>query len=145
MRRPLFTTTVGRVDLNVRPVTFLAGILLAVSTAFTWLDAPGASSSAFKVPFDFLFDAHTTSTGFKLGVALLLLGIGGSVLSALPTASPLRRSCGLAAMAASIAFAAQLGVLVHDAGGTVGDFFGDLGAGPYLAFVGGFFLAVEHR
>jgi hypothetical protein len=144
VRRPLFTTTVGRVELNVRPITVLAGILVAVSTAFTWIDAPARSSSAFKVPFDFLFDAHTTSNGFKLGVALLLLGIGGAVLSALPTASPLRRTCGLATMAAAITFASQLGVLVHDAGGTVGDFFGYLGPGAYLAFVGGFFLAVEH-
>ena len=135
----MFDVRFGGIGLTIRPLPILGGGAVAVSTAFDWLPR----ASAYDIPFVFLFDRTPDPGGFKLGVAILLVGIAGVLLSILPGTSPLRRLCGVAVLAAIAAFCIQVGLLVDDQAGGVGDFFDLIEAGVYVALAGGFLLATQ--
>jgi hypothetical protein len=139
----VFDVRFGGIGLTIRPLPILGGVAIAVSTALAWLSSTAGSDNAYDIPFVFLFDRTPDPGGFKLGVALLLVGIAGAVLSVLPGTGPLRRACGLAALAAVIAFGIQWGLRIHDAGGTVSDFFDTIKAGVYVCLVGAFVLSTQ--
>ena len=133
----------GGIGLTIRLLPILGGVAIAVSTALTWLSTVASTDNAYDLPFVFLFDRTPDPGGFKLGVALLLVGIAGAVLSLLPGTGPVRRACGVAALAAVIAFAIQWGLRINDAGGSVSDFFDTIKAGVYVCLVGAFVLATQ--
>jgi hypothetical protein len=142
-RKGVFDVRFGGIGLTIRPLPILAGVAIAVSTGLSWLASATGDDTAFDIPFVFLFDRTPDPGGFKLGLALLLVGIAGAVLSFLPGTGPLRRACGVAALAAVIAFGIQWGLRVNDAGGSVSDFFDTVEAGAYVCLVGAFLLSTQ--
>ena len=128
-----------------KPFPVAGGIATVVAASLAWLDLGVRSPSAYDIPFQFLFDRKDLgATGFTLGAFLLLLGIAGAVLSLVPGLAQLRRMIGTAILAAAAAYCVQVGLLVHDGAGSVGDFFDALGAGVYVAGAGGFALAASY-
>lgn len=120
------------------------GIAVALSGVFAWLDPPSRilrSQSAWEIPVDFLVDPHYVDhSGLRIGAVLVGLGVVGAFLGFFPAGNGIRRLFGLAAVAVAVVFAAQLlRLTLRD--DSVAELFGSLGAGVYVAFFGGLFVA----
>jgi hypothetical protein len=140
VRRSRSRLTVQVYGRTIHLLPIVGAVLVFVATALAWVSGFG-SQNAYDTPFGLVgFLIHPASpvgtSTFKIGVLLDLIagvGIGLTVLSL-----AVRRLVGLAAMLLPVLYAVQLHRLLdHD---HVGDFFGHLGAGPYVAFVGGLLM-----
>ncbi|MDP9340805.1 MAG: zinc-ribbon domain-containing protein [Actinomycetota bacterium] len=132
-----FPATTGK-RTSARPVAVLGAIAAAAGAFLPWIRFD-FHFTAFKVPLAFLFQGEAGSTAANAGIALVVVAALGLVLSFFPAASPARRFLGLVALAVPVAFVAQLLRFDHV---TVGSLFSNLGAGAYVAALGGLLLAL---
>jgi hypothetical protein len=132
-----FPATTGK-RTSARPVAVLGAVGAAAGAFLPWIKFD-FHVTAFKVPLAFLFQGETGSTAANAGIVLVVVAALGLVLSFFPTASLARRFLGLVALAVPVAFVAQLLRFDHV---TVGTLFSNLGAGAYVAALGGLLLAL---
>src|SRR5205807_5891826 len=127
---------------KIRVIPLIGAVAVAVASALPWVSSiqGSASENGFKVPFKFLFDFKSQSGGgFKVGIALILLGVIGGLLTFVPVSGIIRRLLGVGAIAIGGAYIAQLVKLVHDLGGGI-SVTRVLGFGVYVAIGGGVLL-----
>jgi len=120
-----------------RIVAGLGAIVTVVSIFLNWADVSGgAPAKGTDVPFDFLWDKHTTSSDPSLLVPLLIAAvlIGLGVL--LPTARLAGIIGGVLAIAVVAVYCVQVQGVIDDRGLGISltDF---ISTGVYVAFVGG--------
>ena len=121
-----------------RIVAGLGAIVTVVSIFLNWAHVSGGQLTAkgSDVPFDFLWDKHTTSSDpslvLPLLVAALLIGLG--VL--LPTARLAGIIGGVLVIAVAVVYCIQAQGLIDD-GGTNLSLTDFISTGVYVAFVGG--------
>jgi hypothetical protein len=116
--------------LEPSPIGFIGGVLAIISCFLAW----GGYSDSFDVPLQFLWDKDATG-GVKLGIPLVSVAAAVALLS-LSAIEPfvfLRRLGGVALLGATALFVVQLGRRI----GWDNLSAGNIGAGPYLAGVGG--------
>lgn len=138
-RAPGVHAAVAKPPLPFRPIA-LAGALGLVISAFLPWTAGAASVNSLDVPLEFLWDLAPSDGPLKLGFAVLAIGLLGGGLSLIPRTAWLRRLLGSFGVAVTVVFAIQL-VRLFD--GSIGDVFEAVGAGVYVALVGGFALQVS--
>jgi hypothetical protein len=128
-----------------KPVPLIGGLAVAVASILPWFAVEGTQSlSGFDVPLQFLFDPLQPSDGVKIGLIVLLLGLGGAWLSFSSSRTGLRRLLGLAAIAIGGVFILQLASFVDQvgAGVSVTDV---IGFGVYVTIVGGVMLLIRAK
>ena len=123
---------------GLRPLAIIGAIGIIAGGILPWIDF-NFDLTGFKIPAKFLFTGNgQIGEGFSVGILLVVFGAIALLLSFTPQFHVIRRIFGLLGLAVPVAFVIQ--VLV---GGTsVGDLFGDLGPGAYVAFVGGILALV---
>jgi hypothetical protein len=130
---------------KIRALPLIGAVAIAVSAALPWIPSGGLvpTQNGFDVPFQFLFDPEGTvggRGGVTIGVALVLLGVIGGLLTFVPITGAIRRAFGGIAIAMAGAYMAQWARLLGDSGG--GASFTDVvGFGAYVALAGGVLLA----
>lgn len=81
-----------------------------MSSVFPWFKFLGESANAFKVPVKYLIDplkTQGTGGGFSVGLLLLALGIGVTLLSVFPKSDIARRAMAGGALLIVSAFVGQ--------------------------------------
>ena len=132
--------------LKIRVVPLIGAVAIALSSALPWLTSVvsrglvSPSQNGFDVPFKFLFDPTGASGGLKVGLALVLLGVAGGLLTFVRATGAIRRLLGVAAIAIGGAYIAQLIRFVNDLGGGI-SVTKVMGFGVYVAIGGGVLLA----
>ena len=122
-----------------KPLPLVCGVAVVVSAVLPWIGGV-AGANAFDVPIPFLWDLTAANSSGGLGFILLVLGALGAGLSFVPRAASVRRIAGTVTVAIVVAFGLQLFRLIDAGGGSAADLLDVLGAGPFVAFAGGFLL-----
>jgi hypothetical protein len=127
---------------NLRILPLIGAALVVVGALLSWISIEGAgSSNAFDVPLQFLWDPDgATDAGLNIGILLLIVGVGGAVMTFLPATGGLRRAAGMVAILVPIIFVVQ--VLQLFEGASFADVMTEaVSFGVYTTLVGGFLLA----
>lgn len=88
----------------------IPGFVIALSSVFPWFKFLGASINAFKIPVKYLTDPNSVqSTGgiFTVGLLILALGIGVTLLTVFPKSDLARRAMAGGALLIASVFVAQ--------------------------------------
>jgi hypothetical protein len=120
---------------EARVVALVGAVAVAAGAFLPWVRF-NFDFTAFKIPLKFLLQAESGSTSANIGIVLVVLAALGLVLSFFPAVSVGRRILGVTALAVPVVFVIQL---LRFRGA---DVFSNLGAGAYIAAIGGLLLAV---
>ncbi len=112
--------------------------VLVLGTLLPWTRSDFGSGSAFDVPLSILWST-TASSGIKLGVLLLLLGLAGGVVASLADVQRFRVVVGGVAALCIVVFVIQLQRALSGSSLNVGDV---VGFGVLVALAGAIALAV---
>jgi hypothetical protein len=135
------SVTMGRA--NVRILPLVGAALIALGAFLPWFSLGELGSvNSLDIPVQFLFDPTGTTGegGFSIGIVLLILGIGGAVLTFMPATGTLRRVVGMVAVLVAVVYLFQL--VTGFEGASFMDVITEaVGFGVYVSLVGGVLLA----
>jgi len=132
----------GSVAVKPKPLALVGGLLLIVSAFLPWI-SNGGSLTGFDLPVQVLWDFETGDGPVKLGFVLVAIGAIGGGLSLGQRTTWVRRLCGSIGVAIVLGFAAQLYRAIDASGGSIGDVFGTIGVGVYVALAGAVALQIS--
>lgn len=126
----------------LRPLALVGAAAVVVGVFLPWVSGALEGGNAFDVPLSFLWSLEPND-GVKLGLVLLLVGVGAAALTFLPGTGPVRRILGVVAAAASVVYVVQLFRLIDQAGGGFGDVMDVIGVAVYVTLAGGVVVAAS--
>ena len=115
---------------------------MVVAAFLPWISG-GSSASALDIPLEAVWNIEAGDGPVKLGFAILGLGAVGAGLAFVPRSATVRRLIGSVGLALILGFALQLYRSIDQAGGSVGDVFGAIGFGIYVALAGAVCLQIS--
>jgi hypothetical protein len=118
----------------------VGGAAVVVAAFLPWVSSV-VSPNALDVPLAVLWSRNPSATGFKLGFVLVALGGLGAGLAMVSGIKVVRRLLGVLVAAATVDYVVQMWRAISDLGGGAGDVFDLIGAGVYVALVGGLLIA----
>ncbi|MFQ5554518.1 MAG: SH3 domain-containing protein [Acidimicrobiia bacterium] len=136
----------GTVATGPSPLPLIAGIALAVTAFLPWVGG-GIGSNAFDIPGAFLWSTNSSSTGFNLGILMLLVGAAAVATIFVEQLVPFRKAAALVAIGIAVVFLIQLVRAFAEFSGwgtALGDVFTDgFAVGPWIALGAGVVALVK--
>ena len=134
------------VAIRAHPVLFAAAVAVIVSSVVPWAGG-GGSSNAFDIPAAFLWSLEASSTGFNLGLILLVVGAAAVAIVLLPQMQQYRKIAAWVVIALGALFVVQLFRAFSEfegSGEALVDLFTDgFGIGPWLVIAAGVTMLVK--